>query len=67
MSQNESWKNKILIVGGLIGALLGVGAALLYVRTAEEAGGPREVSTGQVLKLAVAALGVVRQVSQLAD
>jgi hypothetical protein len=67
MSQNESWKNKILVVGGLIGALVGVGAAFLYVRTAEEAGGPREVSTGQVLKLAVAALGVVRQVSQLAD
>jgi hypothetical protein len=67
MSQNESWKNKVLIVGGLVGALLGVGAAFLYIRTAEEAGGPREVSTGQVLKLAVAALGVVRQVSQLAD
>jgi hypothetical protein len=33
---------------------------------AEEAGGPREVSTGQVVKLAIAALGLVRQASQLA-
>jgi hypothetical protein len=67
MSKNESWKNKILIVGGLVGVLLGVGAAFIYIRTAEEAGGPREVSPSQVLKLAVAALGVVRQASQLGD
>ena len=67
MSENESWKNKVLIVGALVGALLGLGAAFLYIRTAEETGGRREISAGQVLKLAVAALGVVRQASQLAD
>jgi hypothetical protein len=67
MSENESWKTKILIVSGLVGALLGLGAGFLYIRTAEESGGPREISTGQVLKLAVATLGVVRQASQLAD
>jgi hypothetical protein len=66
MSENSSWKNKILILGGLIGALLGLAAGFLYVRMAEEAGGPREVSTGQVVKLAIAALGLVRQASQLA-
>jgi hypothetical protein len=67
MSENESWKNKVLIVGTLVGALLGLGAGFLYIRTAEEVGGRREISAGQVLKLAVAALGVVRQASQLAD
>jgi hypothetical protein len=67
MSKNESWKNKILIVGGLVGALVGVGAAFLYIRTAEEAGGRREISPGQVLKLAVSALGMIRQASQLAE
>jgi hypothetical protein len=67
MSKNESWKNKILIVGGLVGALVGVGAAFLYIRTAEEAGGRREVSPAQVLKLAVSTLGMMRQASQLAE
>ena len=66
MSENSSWKNKVLILGGLIGALLGLAAGFLYLRMAEEAGGPREVSTGQVVKLAIAALGLMRQASQLA-
>jgi len=66
MSENSSWKNKVLILGGLIGALLGLAAGFLYIRMAEEAGGPREVSTGQVVKLAIAALGLMRQASQLA-
>ncbi len=65
MSQDQSWKARVLIAGGIIGALLGLGAGFLYVRVAEESGGPKNVSTGEVVKLAIAALGVVRQVSQL--
>jgi hypothetical protein len=65
MSQDQSWKVRVLIAGGIIGALLGLGAGFLYVRVAEEGGGPQEVSTGEAVKLAIAALGVVRQVSQL--
>jgi hypothetical protein len=66
MSETRGWRNRILIVSGLVGALCGLGAGFLYIRAAEESGGGREVSTGQILKLAVAALGVVRQASQLA-
>jgi hypothetical protein len=65
MSQDQSWKVRVLIAGGIIGALLGLGAGFLYVRVAEESGGPKNVSTGEAVKLAIAALGVVRQVSQL--
>ena len=65
MSENQNWKIKVLIVGGVIGALLGVAAGLLYVRVADESGGPQKVSTGNAVKLALAALGVVRQASQL--
>jgi len=66
MSENSSWKNKALIFGGLVGACLGLAAGFLYIRMAEEAGGPREISAGQLVKLAIAALGLVRQASQLA-
>jgi hypothetical protein len=65
MSQDQSWKTRVLIAGGIVGALLGLGAGFLYVRVAEESGGPKKVSTGEAVKLAIAALGVVRQVSQL--
>ena len=62
---SNSWKTRVLIAGGLVGALLGLGAGFLYVRVTEEAGGPKKISTGNAVKLAIAALGVVRQASQL--
>lgn len=65
MSKDQSWKNKVLIFSGLVGAVMGLAAGLLYVRVAEEAGGPQKVSTGNAIKLGMAALAVVRQASQL--
>ena len=62
---SNSWKTRVLIAGGLIGALLGLGAGFLYVRVTEETGGPKKISTGNAVKLAIATLGVVRQASQL--
>jgi len=62
---SNSWKTRVLIAGGLIGALLGLGAGFLYVRVTEETGGSKKISTGNAVKLAIAALGVVRQASQL--
>ena len=65
MSENNSWKVRTLIVSGVIGAVMGILAGSLYVRMAEESGGPKKVSTGNALKLALAAAGVVRQAAQL--
>jgi hypothetical protein len=65
MIQNGNWKVRTLLISGTIGALLGIGAGLLFVRVNEESGGTKKLSTSQAVKLAVAALGVVRQASQL--
>jgi len=65
MSENASWKPKIMIIGGLLGALLGLLASYLLVRMAEESGKPPKISTGNAVKLAVAAIGLVRQATQL--
>ncbi len=62
---DENWKPKVLIVGGLVGALCGLLAGFLYIRVAEEGDGPPQISTGNVIKLAIAAIGVVRQAAQL--
>jgi hypothetical protein len=76
MSMGEdSWKNKTLIVGGVLGTLIGVGAALLYIRAEEEALDkrrnepvkPRGVSPAALLPIAIALLGVLRQIGGLAD
>ena len=65
MSEKQSGKPQVLIVSVVIGALLGLLAGFLYLRIAEESGGPGKISTGKALKLAVSAIGVVRQASLL--
>lgn len=61
---------KIIIGGAALGALLGLISSYLYTRAAEEngnveAGAPGSVSTGQLLALLLAILGLVRQIAEL--
>jgi hypothetical protein len=72
---DESWKNRTMVIGGVLGTLVGVGAALLYVRAEEERleqereAGPQHkpVPPTALLPIAIAVLGVVRQIASLAD
>jgi len=72
---DESWKNKTVIAGGVLGTLLGIGAAMLYVRAEEErlgqerAAGPQHkpVPPSALLPIAIGVLGVLKQVSGLAE
>lgn len=63
-----SLRTKVLIAGGVLGALLGVGAAFLYVRTAalatDEQGEERlpAVQPGKALSIALGALTFVKQI-----
>ena len=65
MSEKQSWKPQVLIISVVIGALLGLLTGFLFLRIAEESGGPQKISTGKAIKLAVSAIGVVRQASLL--
>ncbi len=68
MSTIDSWRTKTLIVGGIIGALVGVGTAYLLARTAEEShGGPPKISTGDAIKSAIGIVGIVRGIASLGD
>jgi len=63
-----SWKTQNLIIGALIGLALGLLAAYLYVRAAGEnnrIAGPKKMETMDVLKLGLAALGLIRQIAEI--
>ncbi|MCY3866650.1 MAG: hypothetical protein OXG68_14530 [Chloroflexi bacterium] len=60
---------RILLTGAILGALLGTISSYLYARAAEEGGGDASdrssVSTGQILALLLAIVGLVRQIAEL--
>lgn len=63
-------KTRIMITGISIGAVFGLVSSYLYTRAAEEndnpdAGKTESISTGQMLALLLAIIGVVRQISEL--
>jgi hypothetical protein len=67
MEQDGQWKTRALIMGGVIGALLGVGMAYLLSQKAEREGEPLKLSTGEGLRIGMLALGMLRQVAGLGD
>ncbi len=63
-------KARVMLTGAVLGALLGVVSSYLYTRAAEENGSPDgsargSVSTGQLLAVLLALLGLVRQIAEL--
>ena len=70
MSQVETtgnWKIKVMLIGTVIGAVVGLGTAYLLARTAEEShDGPPKIKTGDALKAGVNIIGVMRGIAALA-
>ncbi|MBK8932947.1 MAG: hypothetical protein IPM76_11650 [Chloroflexi bacterium] len=65
---NENWKVKLLVVGTVIGAAIGLGTAYLMARTAEEnVGGPPKINTADALRIGINAIGLVRGIAALGD
>jgi hypothetical protein len=65
---SESWRTRTLMAGGIIGALLGLLSAYLYVRAADDSLEPGEAPEGpqarDAAKLGVALLAIVRTVAE---
>ncbi len=62
------WKTQIYIIGAVVGLLLGLLSAYLYVRAAKEnsrAEKPKKVSTGDAMKLSLSLLTLIRQIAEL--
>jgi len=67
MESDREWKVRAMLVGGLLGALTGVGAAYLVVRRWESAGVRPRMSTGEGMRLGMLVLGMLREVGRLGD
>jgi hypothetical protein len=58
---------RALLIGGLIGAVTGMGVAYLIAQRAQKQGGEVSLSTGEGLRLGLLVLGMLRQVADLAS
>ena len=52
-----------LAIGGVVGALIGLGAAYVLIKRSEQEGEKPRVTTGEVLQLGLGVLGLLRLIS----
>jgi hypothetical protein len=62
---NDRWKRSTLLLGGIIGAVIGVVAAQMLVRQAEASGEHKPLTTGKGLQIGMLVLGLLRQLLSL--
>ena len=60
----QDWKPKALIIGGVIGAVVGVAAVYLLIQRDNE-GNPPQITTGQGVKMGVLVLSLLRNIANL--
>jgi hypothetical protein len=61
------WRTKAYLVGGLVGTLVGVGAAYLYVSSAEQQDERPKMQAGEAVGIGLAILALLRQIAGLPD
>jgi H+/Cl- antiporter ClcA len=69
-NQPPRWKPQTYTLGAVVGAVFGFLAAYLYARAAEESaersgGKPQSPGTGELIGLGLAALALIRQITEL--
>lgn len=62
---DSTWRNRALVIGGLVGALFGLGAAYIYVNSVEKSGKQPEVQASEAVGIGLAILALLRQIATL--
>jgi hypothetical protein len=66
--RENNWKTPVYILGGALGLVAGLISAYLYARTADESNAgapPGRIRTGEAFRISLAALSLLRQISEL--
>ncbi len=61
------WRRRAFVIGGVVGALLGLGAAYIYINAAEELGETPELTPGTAVTIGLSLLALLRQVAAIGE
>jgi len=64
---DNSWKIQTLVIGGVLGTLVGLGAAYLLTRRAEQKGTQLTITPGKGVQLGVLLAGLFRSILSLGE
>jgi hypothetical protein len=64
---DNTWKLQTLLIGGVLGALVGVGAAFLLTKRAEQKGTQLAVTPAKGVQLGVMIAGLLRSILTLGE
>lgn len=65
--ETADWKPKALIIGAVIGAVVGLGAAYLYAQRVEAQNEGPNIKPADGVRLGVMVLGLLRSVAELGE
>ncbi len=62
---DPNWKMKMMVIGGVVGAVVGVGAAYIYVRKLEESGEKPSIATKEAVAVGFSLVSLLRQIANM--
>jgi hypothetical protein len=68
MEDTNDWETRVIVVGGILGAVVGLLTSWLLIRTSREAhAGPPAITTSDAFKVGITAIGLVRSIAALGE
>ena len=64
---DSPWSTQVLVIGAVVGALTGLGAAYLLIQRSKRSGEAPTLNASEGLRLGLLVFGLLRQVATLGD